>query len=113
MTLNERIAKVKGWEYFPARKSACPSRDFYQGDEKNWSGSIADAWELVREIQAHNPGWRFSILGGDTRFNGWKAEFFGHIDPSQDYGQRHASEQAATLPEAICLAYLAVMEDKS
>jgi hypothetical protein len=74
-------------------------------------------FSLVEQIQKDRPGWRFSLLGGDVCFGyktdkkgkhvrkngslvvdkkkkaafGWRAEFFGHEDPSKDYGQRHAS----------------------
>lgn len=67
--------------------------------------------DLILEIQKKRPGWRFSLLGGDVQyaykrnkkeriiginrkkkeFFGWKAEFFGGIDPSKNTGDRHVS----------------------
>src|SRR4051812_27764622 len=64
----------------------------------DYAGSIADAWRVVAEIQRRFPGWRFSLLGGDTSYGywypggigtdamvdksrrevfGWRASFFG------------------------------------
>jgi hypothetical protein len=94
-----------------------------------FSSDLAQAWRVVARLQELNPGWRFMLLGGDQSFGyiggspkkgidyerreffGWHAEFFGHIDPSQNYGDRHASEHADTAPLAICLAALAAIGD--
>lgn len=86
--------------------------DIYQ-PEPAWSpsSSISDAFTVVDQVQRMNPGWRFSLLGGDMQF-GWHAEFFGHSDPRLDYGQRHGTAYAATREMAICLAALAAVEKK-
>ena len=75
-----------------------------------FSTDIGAAWQVVEKVQADNPGWRFSLLGGDEGW--WNAEFFGHIDPTKNYGQRHSSEYAPTAPLAICLAALRALENK-
>jgi hypothetical protein len=76
-----------------------------------YSTDIASAWEVVAKVQRDQPGWRFVLLGGDSRMGRWsgkpwKAEFFGHADPNQDYGQRHGEAYADTAQLAICLAAL-------
>src|SRR5690349_104195 len=45
-----------------------------------FSTDIAAAWQVVEKVQSRFPWWRFSILGDDERFAGWKAEFFGEQD---------------------------------
>lgn len=93
-----------------------------------FSDDLGAAWEAVEEVQRRNPGWRFSLLGGDVSYGykggdyrrgvdetreeafGWHAEFHGHIDPRENHGQRHADEWGETAPLAICRAALAAME---
>lgn len=74
-----------------------------------FSQNMGAAWEVVAEVQRRNVGWRFMLIGGDAKFGGFRAEFFGHIDPAQDYGQRHGEAHAATAPHAICLAAIAAL----
>jgi hypothetical protein len=103
--------------------------------EITWSPStdMDAAWQVVRAIQEQHPGWRFSLLGGDTSMGyasdgkgnflrdkkhnlivvedsrvpfGWHAEFFGQLDPRGDYGDRHGTARADTPARAICLAAL-------
>lgn len=96
----------------------------------SYSTDIAAAWLVVEVIQQKNPGWRFLLLGGDLSYGyknnlvglgvdpskrlpfGWRAEFFGHIDPSLDTGTRHASEWAETPALAICKAALATQGER-
>ena len=97
-------------------------------EAKPYSTDIAAAWEVVAKVQRQNSGWRFSILGGDVSMGylggdvyrgvdedsreafGWHAEFFGHIDPRLNYGQRHGEAYAETPALAICLAALAATD---
>lgn len=90
-----------------------------------FSTNIAAAWQVVEEVQRRNPGWRFSLLGGDVsmgyhdgspqrgvdensrEFFGWLAEFHGHIDPRLNYGDRHGEGHADTPALAICRAAIA------
>jgi hypothetical protein len=98
-----------------------------------YSQNISAAWQVVRAIQEQHPGWRFSLLGGDTSMGyasdgkgnflrdkkhnlivvedsripfGWHAEFFGQLDPRGDYGDRHGTARADTPARAICLTAL-------
>lgn len=82
-----------------------------------FGGNMQDAFTVVWFIQVLYPGWRFSLIGGDTKMGykikkgggyvkrgkdrkivvdtksknifGWKAEFFGDANPKKDTGQRH------------------------
>jgi hypothetical protein len=84
-----------------------------------------DVLELVGSIQKERPGWRFCLLGGDVQYpykrtkagrikgvdrtktepQGWKAEFFGGIDPQTNTGERHASSEWYASPhDAILMA---------
>ena len=86
-----------------------------------YSTDIAAAWQVVERIQQLNPGWRFGLIGGDMSmpfetmgktfggFYGWHAEFFGHENPNENYGQRHGEARASTPTHAICLAALAAL----
>lgn len=80
--LNERIARAKGWT---------------RAREPNWSGNIADAWELMKEMRADL--MEFAITPHYERHGGWCFEFLD--------GGRYES---GTAPEAICLAWLAIHE---
>ena len=80
-------------------------RDTHCDCIRNYPRDISAAWRVVEKIQRDEPGWRFGLLGGDIHFR-WKAEFHGHIDPEQNYGQRHGQAYADTAPRAICLAAL-------
>ncbi len=102
------------------------------------STSIADAWLLVEAVQKQHEGWRFSLLGGDrtmgyrtnadgsfktdktgravvdetSRFSfGWKAEFFGEVDPRQNYGDRHASVYSESETRAIVIACILASQE--
>lgn len=92
--------------------------------------TVEQAWRLVEAVQKKHPGWRFCLLGGDesmgyqigkdgnlkrhkgrlvvaeaSRFAfGWKAEFFGDVDPRKDDGSRHAEGRGETMQEAIAHA---------
>lgn len=94
-------------------------------DLPSYSTDIAAAWLVVAEVQRRHPGWRFSLLGGDVSMGyfdnspqrgvdessrcafGWRAEFFGEIDPRQNYGDRHGEAWGETPALAICRAVLA------
>lgn len=121
--INERVAKALGWKwrnYDPnsfelIERIPCytaPNGDIY-ANPPNYSGSIEAAWEIVEHVRSKHPYWRFCLLGGDKKFRGYKAEWFGHEDPKKDYGQRHADEYARTAPMAICLAFLKLIESRS
>lgn len=71
--------------------------------------SIESAWEVVERMRELEPGWRFGLVcyGGMQ----CKAEWFGHADPEQNYGQRHGEALAPTAPEAICRAALAAIRE--
>jgi hypothetical protein len=64
--------------------------------------------DIVERMQQLHPGWRFSLLGGDTDIEGegfgWKAEWFGEADPRKNYGQRHGSARAETPFRAVAIA---------
>jgi hypothetical protein len=135
MVTNSDIAKAKGWRPITYQgmgkgnglwtKWVTPEHDT-EITLPDWTGNIADAWTLVEETQKEHPGWRFCLLGGDVEMGykkrksgdnievdensrypfGWKAEFFGELDPRKDYGQRHAEAYAPTAPQAICEAYM-------
>lgn len=95
----------------------------------SYSKDTGAAFQVVAEVQRRNPGWRFSLLGGDVSYGyvsgdpsrgvdrdrleafGWKAEFMGHIDPEQNYGERHGEAYADTPALAICRAALAALGD--
>lgn len=46
------------------------------------------------------------IRDGTMVLFGWRAEFFGHVDPAEDCGTRHGSAHGDAIPMAICLAAL-------
>ena len=105
LTLNERIAKVKGWE---VDYSMSGSADQFcaatpDGMLKDWRTDIADAWELVEEMFSNGHHYIDVASVGD-RSNPWECEVSG---ANGNYG---VARNAPTAPEAICLAYLAVME---
>jgi hypothetical protein len=104
-----------------------------QEDQRDPSQSIAAAFQVVAEVQRRFPGWRFSLLGGDVSYGykkkrtrsgnveftadtsrveafEWRAEFFGHIDPTQDTGQRHGDAHADSPALAICRAALEALD---
>ena len=109
MTLNERIAKVKGWYDAPsgwAKTGSGEIKPLSMGEvykTPDWSGSIADAWELVEEITDQ-------ITRGKMR-NKSPALWFDKTSELWccDIGKHSAFGKTA--PEAICLAYLAVKEE--
>jgi len=116
-----------GWE-FPGGGWAF-DEDSWPGvdasyDALPFSSNTAAAFEVVDCVQANHPGWRFSLLGGDGEDLGkgqllpttagsgqWQAEFFGHADPKQNYGQRHGQAYADTRALAICRAALMAIGD--
>lgn len=83
-------------------------------------------FSFVLEIQQDRPGWRFMLIGGDKAYpykrsksglilgvnrkkkpevQGWKAEFFGSIDPKSNTGQRHAESGWYASPiDAVIIA---------
>lgn len=127
--------KVMGMDLF----GPPPNSEHIQGARHSiprYSTDIAAAWTVVKYVQEKNPGWRFSLLGGDVSMGyatakdgswkrdrngdlvvveqsreafGWKAEFHGHLDPRKNTGQRYGSEYATTAPHAICLTALKAM----
>lgn len=108
MTLNERIAKAKGWvmvEWWEDKGHEPPAyRRGWRHPHgsrrrvlpKNWSGSISDAWELVEEVSA-GAGLCVTRLQYDGE--DWVCVL----------GSGKA-RRADTAPEAICLAWLAIHE---
>ena len=97
-TINERIARVKRWHYH-GEGYASPVKS--TGPLRDWSGSIADAWELVEEMTSE-PSYVCieSPLVGENK---WRCSV---DEPNAIY------KDAPTAPEAICLAWLAVMEER-
>lgn len=95
-----------------------------------YTTDIAAAWRVVEHVQAVHPGWRFSLLGGDSPFPSefdadgnyrvgkdrrpfhWRAEFFGHEDPRLCTGRRHGEGAATTPALAVCLAALKAVENR-
>lgn len=75
--------------------------------------NIAQAFEVLCEIQALHHGWRFSLVGGDAGMRGWHAELFGHEDPEQNTGQRHGSAANHSLCMALLLACREAMKGAS
>lgn len=93
-------------------------------------------WHLIEEVQRKHPGWRFSLLGGDIQMGyeqrggnivrnpdgslkvaeasrfpfGWRARFFGDMDPRKVYGETHAEGTGYTAEEAIADACRNVKE---
>lgn len=80
---------------------------------------------LIKQVQKDRPGWRFCLLGGDVQYAykrnkkgkivgvnrkktetfGWRAEFFGDIDPSKNTGERHVVTQHFVEPgDAVLVA---------
>ncbi len=106
---------------------ARPTSPSKGGETPAYSTDIGAAMTVVVEVQRRNPGWRFGLLGGDVTMGyfggsprkgvdessrvafGWHAEFFGHIDPRQCYGDRHGEGRGETAAHAICLASLAAL----
>lgn len=100
-----------------------------------YSTGLADAWLVVAEVQRRFPGWRFMLIGGDESYVyrrgkigeaeyvacpeapreifGWRASFFGHIDPTQNFGARHGDEHGETPSLAICRAAIAALDTQS
>jgi len=134
-TWDESRCRVCGWPLADSSDEGCfpddccmrppPAR---RADETPcYSTNPASAWQLVRDIQELHPGWRFSIVGGDRQMGyidgspskgvdrsrrvafGWRAEFFGHQDPTQCTGQRHGVGEGQTMPLAIARAALAAL----
>lgn len=107
--LNERIAKVKGWYNTPSGwarinsdgVTALSAGDVYKTPD--WSGNIADAWELVGEIQ--ETGRSVSVNSPVPGYYTWDVR--GWNDKTND-GRYIAHGEDA--PEAICLAWLAIHE---
>jgi hypothetical protein len=99
-TLNYRIADLKQWAYSPNTDTA---RDFdNDGLPRDWSGSIADAWELVNELTANR--WIVRVI-----IDSHSACVELRLPPTR--GIVIAPTQP-TAPEAICAAYLHVMKEK-
>jgi hypothetical protein len=117
----------KKWEEGLCVDAADCCRDFpadrYVFDPPpRFSTDVGAAMRVVTEVQRKNPGWRFTLLGGDSSSGyignvpqngvdrsqlfayGWEARFFGHRDPELNWGQEHSHEHADTAPLAICLA---------
>lgn len=95
-TINERIAKVKGLRRVYVVQTQHVYLKDADGNEcpmKNWSGSIADAWGLVPELQKHGP-----IVISELD-DGWHVDLMAGPD-----------SEAPIISEAISLVYLAVME---
>ena len=99
MTLNERVAKVKGWHYNVRYDLAAEAAD--KGESRDWSHRIADAWELVEELLAQG----LDVAVESTRYRDGLC-FTASVSDKDAY-------DAATAPKAICLAWLAVMEGES
>lgn len=98
----------------------------------SYSSNMLGAMRVVQRVQTLYPGWRFSLLGGDSSFDyqvigpdnylvdpenlnafGWRAAFFGHIDPTKNHGQRHADVWAETPEVAICMAAINAIKANS
>ena len=111
-TLNERIAAVKGWRitahegeynksigrFRPTGRIHCNADDGRGAHAHNWSGSIADAWELVEELAAKNYEPRIDYCNDGSWLVGLVVD------------DEELPEVADTAPEAISAAYLAAME---
>jgi len=105
-TLNERIAKVKGW--YCLGKDWCPPGVDVQRTAgiwslTDWQHSISDAWELVEEMEAE--GLYVCIEGPVIEKDDWRCS----VSPKTDGGiGGSALENAGTACEAICKAWLEV-----
>ncbi len=105
--LNKRIAELKGWEYDPVDfgwfRTPEEKKNGQSQGELVWTGSDADALDLVDEIQ--NAMFFFERFG--TGVKTWRAVFSFRGDGStwKDFEGRSQSR-----PEAICKAYIAARE---
>ncbi len=109
-TINERIAKAKGWEFDPGYQNYGAwfahnedGRLAYKAMKNglpDWSGSIADAWELVEELRNLGPTDLATLKDG-----GWQCNCLRHGSS--------ISRKAPTAQEAIALAWLAVNEGET
>jgi len=94
-SLNERIAERKRMYYVT-------TDDYAVGDggrEYDWSGSIADAWEL----------WREMIDNGHSLFVGQHRSLL-RVTVTRDRAEIAEISTAGDVAEAIAAAYLAAME---
>ena len=113
-SINERIARVKGWDLAPGLFGADPvgvvPRDtmLIAQQYRNWQHSIADAWELVEEMRA--AGWVPMVCEVED-IGTWRCIGTDPAMPGQqDERDWERAGEAPTAPKAICLAWLSVME---
>jgi hypothetical protein len=96
MTLNERIARLRGYRYDALADKAGVLR------QHDWSGSIADAWDLVAQMGAAGHDIRIEYMPREVDENSvWFVQFSS------------AAALADTAPAAIAAAYLAAMEEQA
>lgn len=107
MTLNERIAKLKGWTYSDIQSCDVGVRKHPYVKIRDWSGTISHAWELVLEIQKLRPPQIDHFI---EELAETLTRMSGPMEPKTVLSAlvRHAE----CAPKAICIAWLAVMEAK-
>ena len=101
-TINERIARVKRWHYH-GEGYASPVKS--TGPLRDWSGSIADAWELVEEMRPEVGNIEINVDCDACMVTILTATEEPHLLEGINVCANDA-------PEAICLAWLAVMEER-
>jgi hypothetical protein len=114
--INERIAKIKGWVHFPADRANNRWYDARDPDDcrfffrcPDWEHSIADAWPLLTELREKR-GYYPIIRELDHTTHVQLST--GRDDKYIDDSLTRAAMSALNRTElAICLAYLAVMEN--
>jgi len=116
-TLNERIAKVKGWEHVPPQKSdgrlGCET--WYTPDRQrrrsvsDWVGTLEGVAELMRELDGNVVGnqswiWRFNKQAGHPPG--------AYCCERHDYGYLDGFLSNSDRPgDCIALAWLSVKEN--
>jgi hypothetical protein len=100
-TLNERIAACKKWRHVLVTQDGAVYEKFSMLPRKDWSGSIADAWDLVAQMGAAGHDIRIEYMPREVDENSvWFVQFSS------------AAALADTAPAAIAAAYLAAMEEQ-
>lgn len=111
-----RQVELEGWldelgvesvgEYF----IDVPSKLCISVDERQFSTSMAAAWLVVEKMCAD--GWSWESVGGGAlgHQSGWRAHFYKYPISLQDSVDWPRSGDAPTMPHAICIAALRVID---
>jgi hypothetical protein len=107
--INERIAKAKGWDDAMPARNGMVCRKFSMDPAMDWEHSMADAWPLLTELREKR-GYYPIIreLDHTTHVQLSAGRDDKHIDDSLTQAVMGALNRTEL---AICLAYLAVMEN--